>query len=240
MSEVAGRLATQVGARFLEKENGGRGILLGGATGAVPGKIVVLGSGTVGTNAALIGLGIGARVVMMGRNLTKLSDRKKNLGEMLLTVEASGDNIGREIIDADLLVGAVLVPGGRAPRLVTRAMVAAMANDSVIVDVAIDQGGCVETSRPTTHSKPIFREEGVIHYCVANMPGAVPRTSTYALTNATLPYVARIADSGLEAAARSDQAISKGVNVYKGKLTNQLVAAAQDRHWTDIVELWER
>jgi alanine dehydrogenase len=238
MSEVAGRLAPQIGAHFLEKESGGRGVLLGGASGAEPGKVIVLGSGTVGTNAARIALGMGARVVMMGRNQQKLTRREVELGERLSTLEASRENIEREILTADLVVGAVLVPGGRAPQLITRQMLATMRAGAVIVDVAIDQGGCVETARPTTHAKPIYLVDGIIHYCVANMPGAVPRTSTYALTSATLPYVARIASQGLEETAQADQAVKKGINVYKGRLTNRQVAISQGRKWFDCQPLW--
>ncbi|MFN2365660.1 MAG: alanine dehydrogenase [Desulfurivibrionaceae bacterium] len=237
MSEVAGRLATQAGAHFLEKESGGRGILLGGAAGADPGKIVVLGSGTVGKNAAMIGLGMGARVVMMARNSRKLAAREKELGGGLVTMTATPENIEGQIGNADLVIGAVLVPGGRAPRLITRSMLAGMQTGAVIVDVAIDQGGCVETSRPTTHSRPTYRVEGIIHYCVANMPGAVPRTSTYALCGATLPYVVRIAATGIAAAARNDPALLKGINVYRGRLTNQQVAEAQGRECFDCREL---
>jgi alanine dehydrogenase len=234
MSEVAGRLAVQVGAHFLESRNGGRGILLGGAAGAESGKVVVLGSGTVGSNAALIGLGMEARVVMLGRNQQKLAERKNELGERLITMTATPENIERQIVTADLLVGAVLVPGGRAPRLITRPMLTTMRRGAVIVDVAIDQGGCGETSRPTSHSKPTYQVDGVIHYCVANMPGAVPRTSTLALTSATLPYVARIAALGLEAAAGADRTLRRGINIYKGKLINRQVAVAQGREWLDL------
>ncbi|MEN8134125.1 MAG: alanine dehydrogenase [Thermodesulfobacteriota bacterium] len=239
MSEVAGRLAPQVGAHFLERESGGRGILLGGVSGAEPGKVVVLGSGTVGANAAEIALGMGARVVMMGRNRQKLARRKEELSGGLITMVASPENIKREIVTADLVVGAVLVPGGRAPQLITRQMVATMGAGSVIVDVAIDQGGCVETARPTTHLKPTYLVDGVIHYCVANMPGAVPRTSTYALTSATLPFVIRIAAQGIEAVARVDQAVQRGLNVYKGNLINRRVAKAQGREWVDCQQLWQ-
>lgn len=238
MSEVAGRLAVQVGAHFLEKESGGRGILLGGAAGAEPGKVVVLGSGTVGTNAAEIALGMGARVVMMGRNHQKLVRRQEELGGRLVTMVASPENIRREILTADLVVGAVLVTGGRAPQLITRPMLATMQAGSVIVDVAIDQGGCVETARPTSHLKPTYLVDGIIHYCVTNMPGAVPRTSTYALACATLPYIARIASLGI-VAARTDQAVQKGLNVYQGHLTNRQVAIAQGREWVDCQRLWQ-
>ena len=234
MSEVAGSLAVQVGAHFLEKESGGRGILLGGAAGLEPGKVVILGSGTVGTNAARIGLGMGADVVMMGRDLNKLARRKKELGTRLTTMEISSENIEREIMTADIVVGAVLVPGGRAPHLISKKMLTTMQKGAVIVDVSIDQGGCLETSRPTTHTEPTYQVEGIIHYCVANMPGAVPRTSTYALTDATLPYIARIATGGVEQAAVTDQSLCKGINVYKGKLTNRQVAIAQEKEYHSL------
>jgi alanine dehydrogenase len=238
MSEVAGRLAPQVGAHFLEKTSGGRGILLGGAAGSGPGKVVVLGSGTVGTNAARIALGMGAEVVMMGRSQEKLGRRQDELGKGLATRIATRENIEQEIAAADLVVGAVLVRGGRTPQLITRRMLAMMRAGAVIVDVAIDQGGCVETSRPTSHAAPTYLVDGIIHYCVANMPGAVPRTSTYALTGATLPYVVQIATQGIVGAAQADQAVQKGINVYKGYLTNRQVALSQGREWVACQQLW--
>lgn len=234
MSEVAGRLAPQVGAHFLEKASGGRGILLGGAGGAESGKVVVLGSGTVGTNAARIALGMGARVVMLARNRQKLARRQAELGHGLATLAATRENIAQEITTADLVVGAVLIPGGRAPQLITRQMVRTMRPGAVIVDVAIDQGGCVETARPTSHAEPVYLVDGIIHYCVANMPGAVPQTSTYALTAATLPYVVRIAGRGIEDVARNDQALQKGINTYMGCLTNRQVAISQGKEWLEL------
>ena len=237
MSEVAGRMSIQVGAHYLEKEAGGRGILLAGVTGVAPGLVVILGSGTVGTNAALMAVGLGAKVTVMGRNSARLAALEKTFSGKIGTRLSSRENIAAEISRADLVVGAVLVPGAAAPRLITRDMLALMQKGSVIVDVSIDQGGCIETARPTTHSNPVYTVDGIIHYCVANMPGAVPRTSTFALTNATLPFVHAIADKGFRKAILEDPSLKRGVNTYNGYLTNREVAQAQEREFEDISEL---
>ena len=237
MSEVAGRMAIQVGAHYLEKEAGGRGLLLGGVTGVEPGHVVILGSGTVGTNAALMAVGLGATVTVMGRNAARLAALKKTFSGKIATMLSGRDNIAAAISRADLVVGAVLVPGAAAPKLITRGMLALMQKGSVLVDVSIDQGGCIETARPTTHSDPVYEVDGIIHYCVANMPGAVPRTSTFALTNATLPFVLAIADKGFRKAILEDPALRRGVNTYKGFLTNREVAQAQKREFEDIDKL---
>lgn len=234
MSEVAGRLAVQVGAHFLEKESGGKGVLLGGVAGAAPGRVVILGSGTVGRNAARVALGMGAQLVVFGRRQEKLDRLSVALGGNIETVISSQENIAREIRNADLIIGAVLVPGGRAPILVARELLKTMQPGSVMVDVAIDQGGCFETSRPTTHQQPTYEVDGIIHYCVANMPGAVPRTSTWALSGATLPYVIEIAEKGIEVAVRDNRALRSGVNTWDGKLYNRAVAIAQDRTWAEF------
>lgn len=225
MSEVAGRLAPIAGAYFLQRMNGGKGMLLGGAPGVAAARVVVLGAGTAGTNAAQIALGMHARVSLLDIRIERLVEAERYLPG----VEALMSNrmvVEEQVRGADLVIGAVLVPGARAPRLVSRELVKAMQPGSVIVDISIDQGGCFETSRMTTHSDPTYVENGVVHYCVGNMPGAVPITSTLALTNATLPYVLALADKGLAAAARDDAALAKGVNVTEGKVTNSQVAEA--------------
>jgi alanine dehydrogenase len=226
MSEIAGRLAAQAGAYFLEKPLGGRGLLLGGVPGVSPGKVVVIGGGMVGYNAAVIALGLGAKVTILERSIDRMRHLEEVLGSRVTLLMSSGLQIEESVGDADVVIGAVLIPGALAPRLVTRAMVRGMKEGSVIADVAIDQGGCVETSRPTTHSAPVYVAEGVTHYCVANMPGAVPITSTKALTNATLPYVEAIADHGLAEAVTRDPALARGVNVVDGKVTYEAVAEA--------------
>ena len=218
MSEVAGRLSVQVGAHCLETAQGGRGQLLGGVPGARPGKVVIVGGGVVGLNAAKIAVGMGARVTILDLNLERLR-RLDDIFQGRLTAMASSEHVIREeISDADLVVGAVLVPGARAPRLITRDMLPGMLDGSVIVDVAVDQGGCVETTHATTHDDPTFVIDGVIHYCVANMPSAAARTATFALTNATLPYVVKLADSGYAKALRDDPALMKGLNVIDGQV----------------------
>jgi alanine dehydrogenase len=237
MSEVAGRMSIQVGAHYLEKEAGGRGVLLGGVSGVTPGQVVILGSGTVGTNAARMAVGLGASVTIIGRNSGRLAALEKSFSGKIHTKLSSRENITTEISRADLVVGAVLVPGAAAPKLITRDMLSHMQKGSVIVDVSIDQGGCVETARPTTHSDPVYEVDGIIHYCVANMPGAVPRTSTFALTNATLPFVQAIADKGLYKALQDDPALLRGVNTYNGSLTNREVAEAQNRKFEDMDKL---
>jgi alanine dehydrogenase len=237
MSAVAGRMSIQVGAHFLEKEAGGRGVLLGGVEGVEPGRVVILGSGTVGTNAAQMAVGLGAIVTVMCRNPACMTNFNKSFEGKVNTRLASEEDIREEIKRADLVIGAVLVPGATAPKLITRDMLSLMQKGSVIVDVSIDQGGCTETSRPTTHSDPVYEVDGIIHYCVSNMPGAVPRTSTFALTNATLPYALAIANKGLIKAATEDSSLKKGINTYGGMLTNKEVATSQKREYADIDEL---
>jgi alanine dehydrogenase len=225
MSEVAGRLAPHAGAYFLERMNGGKGKLLGGVTGVAPSHVVVLGAGIAGSNAALIAQGMRARVTVIDVALNRLREIQRLVpaAEALVSTKMV---IEEHVAQADLVVGAVLVPGARAPRLVSEDVVAAMQPGSVVVDISIDQGGCFATSHMTTHSDPTFVARGVVHYCVGNMPGAVPITSTLALTNVTLPYIIRLADRGVLAAAREDPALSKGINVMEGKVTNARVAAA--------------
>jgi alanine dehydrogenase len=226
MSEIAGRLAAQAGAYFLEKPLGGRGLLLGGVPGVAPGRVVVIGGGMVGYNAAVIALGLGANVTILERSLDRMRHLEEVLSGRVSLVMSSSLQIEESVRDADVVIGAVLIPGALAPKLITRDMVAGMKEGSVLADVAIDQGGCAETSRPTTHSEPVYTVEGVTHYCVANMPGAVPITSTKALTNATLPYAEAIADHGLAEAVARDPALARGVNVLDGKVTYEAVADA--------------
>ncbi len=226
MSVVAGRMAVQVGAVCLEREHGGKGILLGGVPGVRRGKVVVIGGGVVGSNAARVAMGLGAQVQVLDINLQTLSYLDDVYVGRINTLYSDPHNIEEAVANADLLIGAVLVAGARAPTLVSEELVARMEPGSVIVDVAVDQGGCVETCRPTDHDDPTYELHGVVHYCVANMPGAVPRTSTYALTNATLPYVKAIASSGLAAAAQADKAVARGINTYKGTCPHAAVAEA--------------
>lgn len=228
MSEVAGRMSVQIGAQYLERHEGGRGKLLGGIPGVRPANVVILGGGVVGTNAAHIALGMGASVILMDINLDRLRTLSEILHGNFVTWVSNSLNVARAVSRADLVIGAVLVKGAKAPKVVTRDMISQMKQGSVIVDVAVDQGGCVETTRPTTHSNPTYFVEGVLHYCVANMPGAVPRTSTYGLSNATLPYVLKLANKGFEAAVSQDRALALGVNTYRGKITYQAVAEAFD------------
>jgi alanine dehydrogenase len=232
MSEIAGRLAAQAGAYFLEKPQGGQGLLLGGVPGVAPGRVVVIGGGMVGYNAAVIALGLGANVTILERSLDRMRHLEEILSGRVSLVMSSSLQIEESVQDADVVIGAVLIPGALAPKLITREMVAEMKEGSVLADVAIDQGGCAETSRPTTHSEPVYVVDGVTHYCVANMPGAVPITSTKALTNATLPYVEEIADYGLAEAVGRDPALARGVNVVGGKVTYEAVAEAHglDHH----------
>ena len=234
MSEIAGRIAAQAGAYFLEKPLGGRGLLLGGVPGVAPGRVLVVGGGVVGYNAAVIAIGLGAQVTILDRSIDRMRYLDEILSGRVTTVMSSTLQIESSIADADVVIGAVLVPGARAPKLVTREMLGSMKKGAVIVDVAIDQGGCVETSRPTTHSDPVYEVEGVIHYCVANMPGGVPITSTKALTNATLPYVEAIAEHGLPEAVARDAALARGVNVLDGKITYEPVAEAHDLEYTPL------
>jgi alanine dehydrogenase len=224
MSEVAGRMAIQVGAHCLEKEQGGTGILLGGVPGVPAAKVVVLGGGVAGTNAARMAMGVEAHVIVIDKSLPRLYELDMQFGSQLHTLFSTVDNIEREVASADLVIGAVLVPGSAAPKLVSRELVRAMRPGSVIVDIAIDQGGCIETSRPTTHAAPTYIEEGVVHYCVTNMPGAVARTSAVALNNATLPFVQAIADKGWRRALSDDPHLKNGLNVCRGRVTHPAVA----------------
>ncbi|HEY3848159.1 MAG TPA: alanine dehydrogenase, partial [Acetobacteraceae bacterium] len=219
MSEVAGRLSVQVGAAYLEKEHGGRGVLLGGVPGVLPGNVCVIGGGIVGTNAAKMALGLGAKVTLVDLNLNRLRELDDIFNGRVFTLASNSYNIERAAREADLLIGGVLIPGAAAPKIVTKTMVSKMKKGAVIVDVAIDQGGCIETAKPTTHSNPSYEVDGVVHYCVTNMPAAVPNTSTLALTNATFPYVLKLANLGAEAALKSDPGFAEGLNTYKGKLT---------------------
>ncbi len=237
MSEIAGRLAAQAGAYFLEKPLGGRGLLLGGVPGVAPGRVLVLGGGVVGYNAAIIAIGLGAQVTILDRSIDRMRYLDEILSGRVSTVMSSTLQIESSIAEADVVIGAVLVPGARAPKLVTRDMLGVMKKGAVIVDVAIDQGGCVETAKPTTHSDPVYEVDGVTHYCVANMPGGVPITSTKALTNATLPYVEAIAEHGLAEAVARDKALARGVNVLEGKITYEPVAEAHDLPYTPLHEL---
>ena len=234
MSEIAGRLAAQAGAYFLEKPLGGRGLLLGGVPGVAPGRVVVIGGGIVGYNAAVIAIGLGANVTILERSIDRMRHLEEILSGRVSLLMSSSLQIEESLTEADVVIGAVLIPGAVAPRLITREMVAGMKEGSVLADVAIDQGGCAETSRPTTHSNPVYTVEGVTHYCVANMPGAVPITSTKALTNATLPYVEAVADYGLAEAVARDPALARGVNVVEGKVTYEAVA---DAHGLDYQPL---
>jgi alanine dehydrogenase len=226
MSEVAGRLSAQAGAHFLEKPRGGRGLLLGGVAGVPPARVVVLGGGMVGYNAAVIALGLGAQVRILDKSIDRLRYLEEILAGRVELVYSSSLEVERSVLDADLVIGAVLIPGARAPKLVTADMIEGMKDGAVVVDVSIDQGGCFETSRPTTHSEPVYLVGSVIHYCVSNMPGAVPVTSTFALTNVTLPYVEAIGEHGVREAVARDRALARGVNVLEGKLTYEAVAQA--------------
>ena len=237
MSEVAGRMSVQVGATYLEKEHGGRGVLLGGVPGTPPGIVCIIGGGIVGTNAAKIALGMGARVTLVDLNLNRLREIDDIFGGRVHTLASNSYNVERAVSEADLVIGGVLIPGAAAPKIVTKAMVAKMKKGAVIVDVAIDQGGCIETARPTTHSDPSFEVDGVVHYCVTNMPAAVPNTSTLALTNATFPYLLKLAAIGAKAAIAEDKGIAEGVNTYAGTLTYQAVAKAQQREWRPVADL---
>ena len=234
MSEIAGRLAAQAGAYFLEKPLGGRGLLLGGVPGVAPGRVVVLGGGIVGYNATIIAIGLGAQVTVLERSIDRMRHLDEVLSGRVSLVMSSTLQIESSLAEADLVIGAVLVPGARAPKLVTREMLGVMKKGAVIVDVAIDQGGCIETAHPTTHSDPVYVVDGVTHYCVANMPGGVPITSTKALTNATLPYVEAIADNGLVRAVAADPALARGVNVLDGKITYEAVAEAHGLEYTAL------
>jgi alanine dehydrogenase len=225
MSEVAGRMSVQVGAHCLEKEQGGKGVLLGGVPGVKAAKVVIIGGGVSGTNAARMAMGMEAYVTVIDKSLSRLYELDLQFGSQLHTLFSTVENIENEVLEADLVIGAVLVPGAAAPKLVTRDMVRRMKPGSVIVDIAIDQGGCFETSRPTTHAAPTYVDQGVVHYCVTNMPGAVARTSTFALNNATLPFVLALADKGWRKALQDDVHLRRGLNVHAGAVTFEAVAA---------------
>jgi alanine dehydrogenase len=232
MSEVAGRMSVQVGATYLEKERGGRGILLGGVPGVAPANVTIIGGGVVGTNAAKIALGMGAKVTLVDVSMNRLRELDDIFGGRLYTLASNSYNVAQATKEADLVIGGVLIPGATAPKIVTRGMVSQMKKGAVIVDVAIDQGGCVETARPTSHSNPSYTVDGVVHYCVTNMPGAVPHTSTLALTNSTFPYLMRIANLGAREALNQDAGLAEGLNTWLGTLTHKGVAESQEREWT--------
>lgn len=234
MSQIAGRLSIQEGAKYLEKKFGGEGILLAGVPGTPKANVVILGGGTVGMNACKIAVGMGANVTILDISLKRLEELDNRFGSHIQTLYSSDSNIERALRDADLVIGSVLIPGASAPKLFKKKYLSEMKNGSVFVDVAIDQGGCGESSRVTTHDDPIYIEDGVVHYCVGNMPGAVPRTSTIALTNATLKYGMAIAKNGLESAVKNSAVIASGLNTYLGNLTNKNVAAAHDMEYTDL------
>jgi alanine dehydrogenase len=236
MSEVAGRMSIQVGAHCLEKEKGGAGILLGGVPGVAAANVVIVGGGVVGTNAARMAMGLEAKVTVLDKSLSRLYELDLQFGSKLSTIFATVDAVEKHVVEADLVVGAVLVPGAAAPRIVTRDMVRRMRRGSVIVDVSIDQGGCCETSRPTTHAAPTYVEEGVVHYCVTNMPGAVARTSAVALNNATLPFALALADKGYRQAMRDDPHLLNGLNVHRGRVTCRAVAEALGHDWLPAAE----
>jgi alanine dehydrogenase len=239
MSEVAGRMAIQVAAHWLERPSGGRGVLISGAAGVAPARVLVLGAGVVGSNAARIALGMGGDVVVLNRSPEPLRRLHSDLGARLRTLASTPGNVERELRDADAVIGAALVPGGLAPKLVTRAMLSVMKKGAVLVDVSIDQGGCFETSRPTTHADPVYTVDGIVHYCVANMPGAVPRTSTDALNRATLPFVIELAELGVPQALRADPHLRDGLNVCRGRVTRKEVAAALGYTYTEALAALE-
>jgi len=237
MSEIAGRLSIQVGAWCLQAENGGRGILLGGASGVRPAKVVILGAGMSGTAACQVATGMGAYVSILDINPSKLRYVHDILGGHLTTLMSNRANLEEEVIEADLVIGSVLIPGAQAPKLISRALVRRMKAGAAFIDIAIDQGGCAETSRPTTHREPIYTDEDVVHYCVTNMPAIVPNTSTYALTNSTLSYGLQLANRGFPQALARDKALAKGLNTYAGKITHEGVANAFNRPWTPVEEV---
>lgn len=237
MSQIAGRMSIQAAAHHLEKQNGGRGILLGGIPGVANGEVVIIGGGAVGYHAAQMAMGLGAHVTILDLNPARLQELSDLLGEQAVTLMSNPDNIEFAVSRADVVIGSVLIPGAKAPVLVTEEMIEKMSEGSVIVDIAIDQGGNFETSRPTTHDNPTFIKHGVVHYCVANMPGAVPQTATYGLTNVTSMYAQQIANQGIVEAAKNSETIFHGINTYKGKLTEEHVAEAQDLEYTDLHEI---
>lgn len=226
MSEVAGRMAIQAAAHALEKTQGGMGVLIGGVPGVAPANVVVIGGGVVGINAARMAMGLGADVTILDKSLARLKNLDEQFGPQLKTIYATVESVDCAVLNADIVIGAVLLPGARAPKLISRQMLAEMKPGSVLVDVSIDQGGCFESAKPTTHDQPTYQEQGVIHYCVANMPGAVARTSTFALTNATLPFVMALANKGIKQALLDDPHLLAGLNIYQGKVTHQAVAEA--------------
>ncbi len=238
MSEVAGRLAAQAGAHYLERPRGGRGLLLGGVAGVAPGKVVVIGGGIVGYNAAVIALGLGAQVTILERSVDRMRHLEEVLHGRVSLLMSSTLQIESSLADADVVIGAVLIPGAVAPKLVTREMIRAMKDGAVFCDVAIDQGGCAETSHATTHDDPVYEVDGVVHYCVANMPGAVPITSTKALTNVTLPYVEAIAEHGVREAVARDRALARGVNVVEGKIVYAAVAEAHGLDYSPLADIF--
>jgi alanine dehydrogenase len=237
MSEVAGRMSVQVGAAYLEKERGGRGLLLGGVPGVPPANVCIIGGGIVGTNAAKIAVGMGAKVTIVDLSLNRLRELDDIFNGRLFTLASNSYNVSHAVREADLVIGGVLIPGAAAPKIVTREMVSRMKKGAVVVDVAIDQGGCVETAHPTTHSNPSYEVNGVVHYCVTNMPAAVPHTSTLALTNATFPYVLNLARHGAKDAILRDDGIREGVNTFNGTLTCEPVASSQQAKWTPVRDL---
>jgi alanine dehydrogenase len=237
MSEVAGRMSIQVGAHYLQKTEGGRGVLMGGVPGVLPAKVVIIGGGVVGINAAKMAVGLGANVVIVDKNLDRLRYLDDVFGSRIKTLASNPYTVQEAIAAADLVIGAILIPGASAPKLVTRDMLKTMQKGAVIVDVAVDQGGCIETTHPTTHSNPTFYVDDVLHYCVANMPGAVPRTSTFALTNATLPYAVKLANLGFTAAVKADVGLRNGVNTHAGHIIYQAVAESQGLAYKPISEL---
>ncbi|MGD1094674.1 MAG: alanine dehydrogenase [Bryobacteraceae bacterium] len=234
MSEVAGRMAVQVGAQYLEAPMGGRGILLGGVPGVAPANVVILGGGVVGHNAAKMAVGLGAHVTIVDKNMNRLRELDDVYSSAIVTLASNTYTIRESLRHADLVIGAVLIPGASAPKLVRREMISDMRRGSVMVDVAIDQGGCFETSHPTTHTDPIYFVDGVLHYCVSNMPAAVPHTSTFALNNATFPYLMELAHYGLETACERNPAIREGVNTYRGNVVYAAVAESQGKEWREI------
>jgi alanine dehydrogenase len=239
MSEVAGRMSVQIGAHYLERHNGGRGVLLGGAPGVRPARVVVLGAGNVGWNAAWMAAGLAAEVDLLDKNVDRLRYVDQIQMGRITTLASNRGTVERVVTEADLVIGAVLVPGGRAPVVVTDEMVASMKPGSVVVDIAIDQGGCIETSHETTHEDPVYEKHGVLHYAVGNMPGAVPNTSTYALTNVTLPYLAELARLGVAAAVRADDPLALGVNTTGGQVVNAAVAEALGRPYAELATIMD-
>jgi len=237
MSEVAGRMAVQVGAHYLQKPEGGRGVLMGGVPGVLPSKTVIIGGGVVGINSIKMAVGLGANVTVLDKNLERLRYLDDIFGAQIKTLMSNDYNVQESIANADLVIGAVLIPGASAPHLVKKSMLKTMHKGAVIVDVAVDQGGCIETTHPTTHSNPTYYVDDVLHYCVANMPGAVPRTSTFALTNATLPFAVKLANKGFKDAIAKDKHLKEGVNTYAGHITYEAVAESQDLPYKSLDEL---